>query len=172
MRTLALLALLCSPAFAADPLASRVFVEINLSRTEHDLATVQGSAELTAAAELIAEWNAWATRKQIDYPEHSINTAWLLERHPELLWERLRATFQCGLPETIVAHDVARLCGWTGGFAIDIGYLGRAKASRAISDWERSTHSQVLWGEYDVCGVGTDGAGSNTWIFAVFGVTF
>lgn len=162
--------LIALAAVAADPLADRTLAEINLCRARHDLPPVAESAILAETAELCAEWAAFRTKSGVDFSDHNVSSAWLLDRHPELLWERLLATYMGTLPDNLSSHDVARLCGWAGGLVVDIGYEGRAKADRTIALWERSPgHSAVLLGEYDVCGVGYDNVPGGVWLFAVFG---
>jgi len=130
----ALLLLLALTADLAD--------DINATREAHDVAPVARSATLDAAAELQVEWLAFASKRRIDTGDHECLTSWLLTAHPELLWERLFATFPDGLPKWLVAHDLARLCGYEG-VARDIGsYVGRKDSP--IDGWLRNAHRTVL----------------------------
>lgn len=122
-------------------LTADLVADINATREAHGVAPVVRSATLDAAAELQVEWLAFAHKKRIDTGDHECLTSWLLTAHPELLWERLLATYEV-LPKWLVAHDLARLCGY-GGVARDIGsYVGRKDSP--IDGWLRNDHRTVL----------------------------
>lgn len=169
--------LLPSLACGAEPLAEPVIEAINVARLIEGVPPVAQDDVLAFAAAIEADWHGYANRHNKVFQYHAVDTAWLLKNYPKLLWSRLRETFPGGLPPSLSAHNVARLCGWERGFVLDIE--GEARASRLedlVVGWDRSDyHSLVLYNviaDFDVCGVASEPRGGGKQIcVAVFGVS-
>lgn len=179
LLTAAALLLSAAPTRAADRYADELVEAINAARAEEGLPAVAPSGTLAASAAIIADWLGYANRRNRDFQYHAVNTAWLRKNYPKLLWAHLDATFPDGLPESLSAHDVARLCGWTGGVVYDIeAEAGRSFATADIVDgWARSPfgHWMVLFdviGQFTDCGTGSAPRGGGRQIIvACFGAT-
>ena len=137
------------------------------------MAGLTAAPQLQRAAELQVEWLVHALKKRIRFPnDHVVRTDWLRAAHPELLWERLDATFPDGPPDWIGAFDLARLSGWEGYAKDNGGYFRRTGDPAAAWMQSQFGHRENLldpdWTAVGICAsVGVGGGKFLTW--ATFG---
>lgn len=161
--------LLTLALLAADPFATRQISAINAYRVDEGLSALTASDQLSQAADLHCQWIAFAAKRKLSWEHHQTDSAWLRITNPDLDWAKLDATFPCGIPSAISSHDLARLCGWTGGIVRDISAVGDAKPAVIVIGWDRSDfHRGTLRGDFDECGVGKRAMGGGNSIVAAF----
>lgn len=160
--------LLAALLLTADPFATRQISAINAYRLDEGLSALTASDQLSQAADLHCQWIAFASKRKLAWQHHATDSSWLRLAHPDLLWDRLDATFPCGIPSSISSFDLARLCGYAG-LVRDISAVGDARAPVNVIGWDRSpTHRTILRGDWSECGVGKRGIGNGNSITAAF----
>lgn len=165
MSTLILIAL---AAVAAPP--QSYLLDINIARVTNGQLPVEQHILLDEAASLQVAWLAYAAKRNIATGYHQCQTAWLLDQHPELHWDRLLATYGGSLPEWLGAFDLARLCGFNA-MAVDIGALG-GRHMDAVAGWLGSPGHRywLLYPDWRYVGIGQAGlGGGNFATWATFG---
>ena len=154
--------------------AKQIILDINIARMSDGVQPVAEDARLGRAAALHVEWLVRDSKKQVRLSpnDHVVLASWLLDAHPELIWERLYATFPNGFPTWFGAFDVARLCGYNG-LALDNGAFVSRKVDPVVG-WLRSEagHRENLLDSrhrhVGACVGGSVGAGKIA-IWSVFG---
>lgn len=138
-----------------------LYDEINAYRVANGLNPLVPDERLERSAAIQCEWYAVAQRMGIEGDQHSTLTIWLQSTYPDLLWDRLYATYGPTLPEWLNWYDRARLCGWSGGAVGENGAFsssGKPKVPVVMAGWKRSPgHNSNLLGDWDVMGFAVKG---------------
>ncbi len=148
--------------------------QINIARLNADVPTLPEDSRLSRTAALMTEWLVKDFKRRVpESPnDHVVSSKWLLATHPELIWERMYATFPGGFPDWFGAYNIARLCGYNG-LALDNGAYVSKKVDPVLG-WLRSEaghRENLLDARHRHVGVhigGSVGAGKIA-IWAVFG---
>lgn len=167
MPSLLLVFALLAADFEAD-----LFAAVNAARVANGVGALAPNAALGEAADLEASWLIFAMRHKLPWAYHLTSTAWLQDERPDLLWERLHATYGETLPTWLGIHDVARLCGYGGLCRDNIGRANKT-AANSVTGWLRSTdghRENLLDARWTELGVARCGGGQNAICVAVFGV--